>query len=206
MPTDSPILYSFRRCPYAIRARMALAISEADYQHREVLLRDKPQAMLDASPKGTVPVLVLPGGKVIDESIDVMRWALAQNDPESWLAGDDADLVATNDGEFKHHLDRYKYSTRHNSDPEEHRSACLGILKHLEERLSHGEWLCGNDRKLTDAALMPFIRQFANTDRDWFDRQDLPRLQDWLERQLASSLFAQVMVKHDRWVPEPSHD
>ncbi|MEC7534164.1 MAG: glutathione S-transferase N-terminal domain-containing protein, partial [Pseudomonadota bacterium] len=123
------ILYSFRRCPYAMRARMALSSSGLEYEHREVVLRDKPPEMLEVSPKGTVPVLVTETGKVIEESLDIMRHALAVKDPEGWLERDDPELVAANDGPFKHHLDRYKYATRYaDVDPEEHRSAALDIL------------------------------------------------------------------------------
>ncbi|MBT8427753.1 MAG: glutathione S-transferase N-terminal domain-containing protein, partial [Erythrobacter sp.] len=127
------VLYSFRRCPYAMRARMALSISGAEYEHREVVLRDKPPQMLEVSPKGTVPVLVTEDGAVLEESLDIMRWALSQNDPEGWLARDDGKLLAANDGPFKHHLDRYKYSTRYDDvDPEEHGKKALDHLRKLE--------------------------------------------------------------------------
>jgi glutathione S-transferase len=193
MPTE-PILYSFRRCPYAIRARMALAVSGTECEVREVKLRDKPAALIAASPKATVPVLVLPDGRVIDESLDIVRWALARNDPEDWLAGDDSGLIAANDGPFKHHLDRYKYPERHGSDPEEHRAAGLDLLSALEARLTEHAWLCGDRRSLTDAAIMPFVRQFAAVDRAWFDVQPLAGVQRWLAGQLASALFVAVMV------------
>ncbi len=194
------ILYSFRRCPYAMRARMALSSSGLDYEHREVVLRDKPPEMLEVSPKGTVPVLVTPTGTVIEESLDIMRHALAMKDPEGWLERDDPELVAANDGPFKHHLDRYKYATRYaDVDPEEHRSAALDILRQLEARLAKDAYLCGAKRGLADIAIFPFIRQFANADRTWFDAQSLPRLQDWLERLITSELFTGVMAKHAQW-------
>lgn len=193
------VLYSFRRCPYAMRARMALLVSGTDCEIREVKLRDKPPEMLAASPKGTVPVLVLPDGAVIDESIDIMRWALERNDPEDWLAGDDKDLIDTNDGAFKHHLDRYKYADRHESDPVEHRASALAILGKLEQRLNAHAYLCGDRRSLADIAIMPFVRQFAQTDRDWFDTQALPRLQHWLADLRASSLFEAAMVRREPW-------
>ena len=196
-----PILYSFRRCPYAMRARMALHVSGTPVETREVVLRDKPDAMLEASPKGTVPVLVLPDGEVVDESIDIMRWALGRNDPEGWLAGDDTDLIATIDGPFKHHLDRYKYSTRHDSDPAEHRTAAETILRRFDDRLSDQACLCGATRTLADIASFPFIRQFANADRDWFDAQDRPHLQRWLAGLLGSALFKTIMVKRAQWKP-----
>lgn len=206
MNGQRPILYSFRRCPYAMRARMALKASGLFYEHREILLRDKPPSMLAASPKGTVPVVVLPDGEVIDESLDVMRWALAQNDPENWLAPGDSmfDLIAENDGPFKHHLDRYKYANRYEGAvSSEHRSAGLAFLKTLDDRLSGEGQLFGDAVSLADIAIFPFVRQFANTDRDWFDAQDLPQLQGWLAGHLASPRFAAIMEKHEVWV-DPS--
>ncbi|GAA4641648.1 glutathione S-transferase [Pontixanthobacter gangjinensis] len=197
-----PVLYSFRRCPYAMRARMALAVSETPVEMREVVLREKPQAMLDASPKGTVPVLVLDDGTVVDESIDVMRWALGRNDPLGWLAGDDRELIATIDGPFKHHLDRYKYAARYNADPEEHRAACLAILQELEARLAGAEFLCGGALSMADAAIMPFVRQFSATDREWFYALPIPKVQAWLAAQLESDLFKGIMVKRPQWIPE----
>ncbi|OYX49477.1 MAG: glutathione S-transferase [Sphingomonas sp. 32-66-10] len=194
-----PILYSFRRCPYAIRARLALAVSGIAVEHREVKLRDKPPEMLAASPKGTVPVLVMPDGRVIDESIDIMRWALARNDPEDWLAGDDAALIATNDGPFKHHLDRYKYPERFAADDVDHRAAGLAILDGLEARLGERAFLSGERFGLADAAILPFVRQFAAVDRAWFAAQDLARVQRWLEAFVGSALFERVMVAREVW-------
>lgn len=194
-----PVLYSFRRCPYAMRARMALAISETPHEIREVKLRDKPAALLAASPKGTVPVLVLPDRKVIDESIDIMRWALARNDPEGWLAGDDTALIEANDGAFKHHLDRYKYPDRHASDPIEHRARGMEVLGGLETRLASQPFLCGAQRTLADVATFPFVRQFAGVDRDWFDAQPLPNVQRWLDGLIASPLFAAIMIVRPQW-------
>lgn len=198
-----PVLYSFRRCPYAMRARMALHMADIAVDHREVVLRDKPAALLEASPKGTVPVLVLTDGRVIDESLDIMRWALARHDPEGWLERDDRGLIETIDGPFKHHLDRYKYASRHGCDPHRHRAACLALLAAFETRLGSAAHLGGDARGMSDAATMPFIRQFAQTDRGWFDAQTLPRLQAWLERWQNSDLFAAVMARHERWTPAP---
>ncbi|WP_394727290.1 glutathione S-transferase [Altererythrobacter sp. GH1-8] len=202
-----PILYSFRRCPYAMRARMALWVSGTTCELREVKLANKPAELIEASEKATVPVLVLPDGTVIDESLDVMRWALAQNDPEGWLKGVDAALIARNDGPFKHHLDRYKYPTRYpdetGGDEEafrlKHRADGLEILSDLDRQLTNLPQLCGDTRTMTDIALFPFIRQFANTDRGWFDAQDLPQLQRWLEGHLASDLFKAIMPKYAVW-------
>jgi glutathione S-transferase len=140
------VLYSFRRCPYAMRARLALLVSGMRFEIREVALRAKPEAMIDVSPKGTVPVLALADGTVIDQSIAIMRWALARRDPEGWLAGDDPALIAAFDGGFKHHLDRYKYPDRHASDPIGHRNAALTMLVDLDTRLAASENLCGTDR------------------------------------------------------------
>lgn len=201
MSAPLPLLYSFRRCPYAMRARLALSVSETAVEHREILLRDKPQAMLDASPKGTVPVLVLPDGAVLEESLDIMRWALARRDPENWLAPGEAmdALIAGCDGEFKHHLDRYKYATRHATDPVEHRTAAGAFLARLESRLAGTAQLFGDGMSMADAAIFPFVRQFAQTDRDWFDAQDWPGLKAWLAAHLASARFAAIMHKYPLW-------
>lgn len=185
-----------------MRARMALLVSETVCELREVKLREKPAEMIAASPKATVPVLVLPDGAVIDESIDIMRWALAQCDPEDWLAGDDRDLIATNDGAFKHHLDRYKYPDRHASDPVEHRERGVALLVPLDTRLRTHAYLCGVRRSLADMAIMPFVRQFAATDRSWFDTLPLAALRRWLATLLASDLFERAMVRHPAWRAE----
>ncbi|MEL7488237.1 MAG: glutathione S-transferase [Pseudomonadota bacterium] len=200
---DRPILYSFRRCPYAMRARMAIAVSGVAVLVREIILRDKPQEMLAASSKGTVPVLVSPDGSVIDESLDVMRWALAQSDPEGWLGtgGDDAaSLIAENDGSFKHHLDRYKYSTRYEgADRDQHRAAGAAFLRQLNDRLSSSLFLFGDARAFADIAIVPFVRQFRIADPDWFDAEDWPALKAWLEALMESDLFVSVMRKYSLW-------
>ncbi len=195
------ILYSFRRCPYAMRARMALLIGATPIEVREVALRSKPAAMIEASPKGTVPVLVRSDGRVLDESLDIMRWALGRHDPEDWLAGDDEPLIRTFDDRFKHHLDRYKYADRHQADPAAHRSAALTLLRQLEQRLILRGNLCRKERSLADIAILPFVRQFAAVDPAWFDAQDLPRLRDWLTRHIASPLFERIMARADPWQP-----
>lgn len=197
--TADPILYSFRRCPYAMRARLALLASGVICEIREVKLSAKPADMIAASPKGTVPVLLLPDGRVIDESIDIMRWALGRHDPEHWLDRDDAALIAANDGPFKHHLDRYKYPDRHASDPARHRAAGLALLATLDARLAVNANLCGAARGLADMALMPFVRQFAATDSAWFHAQPLPHVQSWLARHVASSLFETAMIRLPPW-------
>ena len=199
---DAPILYSFRRCPYAMRARMALQASGTPYVHREIVLRDKPRAMLDVSLKGTVPVLVLPGGAVIDESIDIMHWGLAQHDPENWLARHDEALVAEFDGPFKHHLDRYKYAERYDVDPFVHCAAGLAILADLGARLTRRKYLGGTKRGFTDVAIFPFVRQFAAVDADWFGEHASPSLRDWLWSLVTSALFERAMVRFPTWVQD----
>lgn len=199
--TALPILYSFRRCPFAMRARMALLVSGQTVELREIVLRAKPQAMLDASPKGTVPVLVLDDGSVIDQSLDIMRWALARHDPEAWLQGDDRALIERFDGSFKHHLDRYKYPNRHGTDPLVHRAGGLEHLQALDQRLAARAFLCGPTRTLADIALFPFIRQFAATDQAWFDAQPLPHVQTWLAGLTGSELFDRAMLRPPPWQP-----
>ena len=194
----TPILYSFRRCPYAMRARLALRASGQQVVLREVVLRDKPTAFPAASPSGTVPCLVT-GNDTIDESLDIMRWALSQNDPLEWLNMPEAgwDWIARCDGPFKHALDRTKYATRYpDEDPSEHRSAACIFLTDLDAQLS--EWLF--DRySIADAAIAPFVRQFAFIDKAWFDDQPWPKLHRWLSRFLTSEDFAAIMHKYPKW-------
>jgi len=182
-----------------MRARLALLASGIAFEHREVKLSAKPTEMLAASPKGTVPVLVLPDGRVIDESIDVMLWALGQSDPLSWLTRNDEELIARNDGPFKLHLDRYKYPQRHGSKSEIHRLEGAQHLTDLNARLANHSNLAANETGLVDAALFPFVRQFAAVDPDWFNAEPLPHLQAWLEKHLNSPLFAQAMNKFQPW-------
>ena len=196
-----PVLYSFRRCPYAMRARLAIAVSGTICELREVKLSAKPDAMLAASPKGTVPVLVLPDGQVIDESLDIMRWALAARDPERWLDRDDPALIDRNDGPFKHDLDRYKYPERYGVDPLKHRVMAMDFLLELEARLCRAHQLCGPVRSLADAAVMPFVRQFAAIDQKWFGDQSLPHLKLWLADHLSSELFKRIMLRIAAWTP-----
>ena len=212
-----PILYSFRRCPYAMRARLALGISGQAHELREVVLKNKPAELLAASPKATVPVLVLPSGDVIDESLDIMRWALGRHDPAQWLAppgaspGEMAALIAANDGDFKRHLDRYKYPNRYADESGadtagfalQHRSDAAHWLAQLDARLAGG-WLLGSRASLADMALLPFVRQFAHTDAAWFAAQAWPRLLGWLGAFEASALYAGVMARHPPWTPAPA--
>ena len=187
---------------------MTLRVCEVQCALREVVLRDKPAHMLEISPKGTVPVLQLPDGAVIEESIDIMRWALADHDPQGWLRPDrgttaEADaLIETNDEDFKHHLDRYKYANRYEgADPTIHRAEAERFLRVLDDRLTDAPALFGGHWTLADVAIGPFIRQFANADRDWFDTAPYPHLQRWLGAFLADERFTAVMTKYPQWNP-----
>jgi glutathione S-transferase len=202
------ILYTFRRCPYAMRARLALYSSGVAVELREVALRDKPASMLAASPKGTVPVLVLPDGCVIDESWEIMQWALHRHDPDGWLGENgryiDAatPLVAENDTAFKNSLDRYKYAGRYPEHPQTHyRSEAEIFLLQLEKRLRAARYLLGDAMSIADVAIFPFIRQFAEVDKGWFDQAPYASLQRWLEEFLDSERFAAVMKKYSVWHP-----
>ncbi|WP_348671832.1 glutathione S-transferase [uncultured Abyssibacter sp.] len=204
MAEAPPVLYSFRRCPYAIRARMALAVAGVTLEQREVVLRDKPAAMLAISPKGTVPVLQLPDGRVIDESIEVMRWALAQSDPEDWLGANGAETVALieqNDGPFKQWLDRYKYHVRHpDGSQADYRREAESILADWEQRLvACGGYLLDGRPRLADAALFPFARQFAGVEPQWWSERPFPAVFDWLQRWLSTDRFVGIMRKFKPW-------
>ena len=204
-----PVLYSFRRCPYAIRARLALACAAFRCELREIKLRSKPQAMLDASPKATVPVLVLADGTVIEQSLEIMLHALRAHDPDQWLAPNNGaslqDLLALierNDGFFKPALDRSKYPDRYSA--EEVATARVNAhawLGELNERLAVTGYLFGQNPSLADMALRPFVRQYARIDdADWV-AQAWPHLQHWLQRWMDSALYAQVMETFAPWEP-----
>lgn len=195
---DLPVLYSFRRCPYAMRARMAIAVSEFNCELRELILKDKPEAMLKASPKGTVPVLILTNGQVIDESLEIMLHVLQSEDPDNWLynKSDSLELIEQYDRLFKPLLDRYKYHVGYKElSFVEHRSNTLPYLNHLNQRLENTRQLMADDIRLADIALMPFIRQYAFVDKPWFDDQDWPYLHRWLDYHLNSPLFKSIMPK-----------
>lgn len=191
-------LYSFRRCPYAMRARMALRYSGVPVDIVEVSLKAKPAEMLAISPKGTVPVLNAEG-RVIDESLEIMRWALAQNDPDDWLLAGDSridELIEANDQGFKVHLNRYKYAERYPEQPMEfYRAEGTVFLQRLEGLLNDRDYLLTDHPSLADIALLPFVRQFAHVDREWFAQTPYPRLQAWLQRLLESELFTSIMKK-----------
>ncbi|MGE0332693.1 MAG: glutathione S-transferase [Ramlibacter sp.] len=201
MPVPAPLLYTYRRCPFAMRARMALLVAGIEFDALEISLRDKPAAMLAASPKGTVPVLVHPGGRVIDESLDIMRWAWEGRDADGWWqrmqTPDNLALVALNDGAFKQQLDRYKYPQRHGeADATVPRDQALrGLLHGLEQRLAAQPWLGGGQPCAADLAVFPFVRQFRAVDAAWFDAQPLPATRQWLQGWLDSPLFEACMKK-----------
>lgn len=209
---SQPLLYTYRRCPYAMRARMALLVAGVAFDAHEIVLRKKPSALLEASPKGTVPVLVLPDGQVLEQSWDIVRWALTQpgrtDSVLDWWSRAQSEandtLLRLNDGAFKHHLDRYKYPDRFSNESRlgidetrgHHRAQAVEVLlKKLETRLTEAAFLGGQSPCATDIGLFPFVRQFAAVDPPWFDALPLPRLKPWLSHWLGSPLFATCMRK-----------
>ena len=204
-----PILYSFKRCPYAMRARMALCLSKTIVELREVRLRNKPQSMLEISPKGTVPVLLLDDGSVIDESIEIIEWCINnKKDMFKDTLNKDQELFTEDaiklfDEKFKFHLDRYKYASRYeNVDATSHKDACLDILKTLDKYINNTKWFFSNNINKIDISVLPFIRQFRIADPEWFDvNQDIPNIQIWLENFLQSKLLNIVMVNFEVWEP-----
>lgn len=199
-----PILYSYRRCPYAMRARMALRYADIDLEIREISLREKPRSMLILSPKGTVPVLKLVDGGVIDQSLDIMSWALSQSDPNGWSTQSKHEqmnyLIHINDEYFKKILDQYKYSERHQIPIEEILKQALAIeLIPLNTLLQKNNYLMGDQITLADIAIFPFIRQFSMVDIDWWDASNLNELKIWLNRFIQSDLFTSIMTKHPIW-------
>ncbi len=202
-----PVLYSFRRCPYAIRARLALKQSAIKVELREVILANKPPEMLLASPKATVPVLVLADGSVMDESLDIIYWALSSNDSDNWLPDNNNlsqevnELITVNDGIFKEHLDHYKYANRSPEFTAEHyRKQGEEFLQHLEQLLAESNYLISNHITIADIAIFPFIRQFSFVDKDWFDQSQYENLKVWLNELLEMELFKDIMRKHPQWV------
>lgn len=196
----TPILYSFRRCPYAMRARLAIAASGQRVELREIVLRDKAPEFLATSSSATVPCLK-DGELIIDESLDVMNWALGKSDPESWLdmPAEGDDLIAEADGPFKQALDRTKYATRYpDADPEQQRAKAHDFLHRLNARITQ-PFLYGDTPSLADMAILPFVRQFAFIDKARFDTEDWPNLSRWLEAFLASDRFQSIMTKYVKW-------
>ena len=197
-----PILYSFRRCPYAMRARMALYYSKINYEHREILLRNRPEKLYQLSPKGTVPVLELPSGDVIDESFDIMKWALSMNDPEMWFdknKEEQLNLIKLNDNKFKKWLDKYKYHVRFPEYPlEYYRKECEKILDIYEYRLKDKSFFFGPTISLADVAIMPFIRQFSNVDIGYFNNR-FTFLSKWKLSFTSLEIFSKMMNKFEVW-------
>ena len=194
----TPIFYTFRRCPYAMRARLAIAAAGITVELREVVLRDKPAAFLAASDSGTVPCLVTDQGN-IDESLDIMKWALARNDTDHWLDMRDTgwDLITRADGPFKDALDRTKYASRYSdTDAKEQREVAAEFLTELDSRIA--VWIFERP-SIADFAILPFVRQFAFIDKPWFDAQPWPNLQGWLDRFLATDQFENIMLKYPQW-------
>lgn len=200
------ILYSFKRCPYAMRARMVLCLTDIQCELREVSLKNKPSSMLDISPKGTVPVLLLDNGKVIDESLDVIDWALEQNNVFDANLVDHQEIFTDKtiklfDGDFKFNLDRYKYSTRYNDvDENIHRESCLKILKELDKLFVGPAWFFGDDVNKLDISILPFIRQFRLANCEWFDGQEeIKNIKYWLDTFLESDLLKNIMTVYEPW-------
>ena len=199
----TPTLYSYRRCPYAMRARMALKYAGIQVEHREIELRNKPQSMLQLSPKGTVPVLRM-DDLVIDQSLDILHWALQQSDPYGWKDVDESvanSWIEKNDGPFKTLLDQYKYPNRFPElDPEAVLDEALQVmLNPMEQVLQNFQYLMGNRLSWVDVAIFPFIRQFSMVDLKKFEQLPIPAVKKWLNQQLESELFDSVMQKHHTW-------
>ena len=198
-----PILYTFKRCPYAMRARMAIFTAGVKVEQIEVSLKNKPQSLLDYSPKGTVPVVVTANGDVIDQSRDIMHWALHRADPDNWLLQNDQlkqqemiQLVDTCDIKFKPLLDRYKYFDRYPEFPQdEYRQQAEFFLQQLNDRLAEHKYLMDEQMRFSDVAIFPFIRQFANTDKVWFTQSPYRNLQRWLDACISTKLFTTIMEK-----------
>ena len=196
-----PILYSFRRCPYAIRARMFLSYMEVSVELREVLLNERPQSLYKISSKGTVPVLLLKDGKVLDESLDIMRWAIKQGEQKLYedKLNEQNQLIKYNDTKFKYWLDKYKYHVRYLEHSREYyQRKCSKTLAEYDMRLRENAYLMGDRIRLADIAIFPFIRQCANVDQNWFNNK-YPNLNRWLEIWKQSRLFKSVMMKYNQW-------
>ncbi|MFT6556300.1 glutathione S-transferase [Sneathiella sp.] len=206
--SEIPVLYSFRRCPYAMRARMAIFFSGQTVELRDILLKNKPQEMLDASPKATVPVLILQDGTVLEESRDILYWALETSDPKNIhpdtpeQQAELAQLIDETDGPFKSALDKYKYHVRFPENSREaYREEGERFLQKLENRLSSHSFLMSDHPSSADIAVFPFVRQFANSDRSWFDNAPYPAVQKWLEYWVTSAPFKTIMAKRTEWAP-----
>ena len=202
-----PILFSFRRCPYAMRARIAIKLCNLECEIREINLKLKNKEFLELSPKGTVPVLVLPDDKIIEESMDIIHWAISNNDPYNLklknpeIYNMDMDLISIFDNEFKYHLDRYKYNSRYKGiNKEEHKYKARDLLVNLNNSLKEKQWLNGENISISDISILPFIRQYRIADIKWFDEKlELPNINRWLDKFLNSKIFNNVMKKYKTW-------
>ena len=202
-----PILFSFRRCPYAMRARIAIKLCNLECEIREINLKLKNKEFLELSPKGTVPVLVLPDDKIIEESMDIIHWAISNNDPYNLklknleIYNKDMDLISIFDNEFKYHLDRYKYNSRYKGiNKEEHKYKARDLLVNLNNSLKEKQWLNGENISISDISILPFIRQYRIADIKWFDEKlELPNINRWLDKFLNSKIFNNVMKKYKIW-------
>ncbi|MEG3221707.1 glutathione S-transferase [Vibrio gigantis] len=205
--SDLPILYSLRRCPYAMRGRMGIALSKQKVLLREIVTKDKPSELLASSPKGTVPVLVLPNGQIIEQSIEVMNWALKHNDPQDLLRSSNPtlseqiqQLIRINDDDFIGHLEKYRASVRYrNIDVELRRHACEVFISQLEARLTNQPYLFGETPSLADFAVMPFVSQFVRVEKKWFVKSEYQNVGRWLRTHLDSKLYTQVMKQYPLW-------
>ncbi|CAH7192053.1 Glutathione S-transferase [Vibrio chagasii] len=206
-PSALPVLYSLRRCPYAMRGRMGIALSKQQVLLREIVTKDKPSELLASSPKGTVPVLVLSDGKVIEQSLDVMMWALHQNDPQDLLRSSNPSLseqihqlIQQNDNEFIGHLEKYRASVRYrNDDIEQRRNLCEAFISELEAKLAHHDYFFGDSPSLADFAVMPFVSQFVRVEKKWFVQSEYQNVGRWLRSHLESKLYTQVMKQYPLW-------
>ena len=202
-----PILFSFRRCPYAMRARIAIKLCSLECEIREINLKLKNKEFLELSPKGTVPVLVLPDNKIFEESMDIIHWAISNNDPYNLklknleIYNKDMDLISIFDNEFKYHLDRYKYNSRYKGiNKEEHKYKARDLLVNLNNSLKEKQWLNGENISISDISILPFIRQYRIADIKWFDEKlELPNINRWLDKFLNSKIFNNVMKKYKIW-------
>ena len=195
-----PILYSFRRCPYAIRARMALLLYGVAYETVEVSLKEKPEALLKLNPAGTVPVLVIDDNTIIADSLDIIRWAMSQNEKQGPLIAGESqmmqELIQINDTQFKHWLDRYKYADRHPEQTEEdYQFEVQRFLNLYDAHLQTSQFFAGVKPSIADIAIFPFVRQCAAVKPEWFDSLAMPSLQRWLDYWLNNDAFKEVMKK-----------
>ena len=205
----TPILYSFRRCPYAMRARMALILASKECELREILLKNKPDEMLEISSKGTVPVMQF-ADKVLDESLDIISWAMESPVSNVYIYTSSEKLLSEEliklfDSKFKYHLDRYKYSSRYGVDPKNHQDECKIILDDLEDKINSKPWIFGKEVSLLDISILPFIRQCKIANPDWFIAQSFIKVIDLLNYFENSDLFTQAMQKYDLWDPNKSN-